>query len=110
MLKAVLSLSTLLTVVFASLLITVGSSAIADEPEWVAAEVRRIDLEASRVTLRHEEIKSLKMSGMTMGFAVRDVSMLEGFKEGDRVVFTVARDNGRLVITQIKAASSLTSK
>jgi Cu/Ag efflux protein CusF len=50
------------------------------------------------------------MSGMTMGFAVRDVSMLEGFKEGDRVVFTVARDNGRLVITQIKAASAPTSK
>jgi Cu/Ag efflux protein CusF len=42
---------------------------------------------------------------MTMGFAVRDVSMLEGFKEGDRVVFTVARDNGRLVITQMKAAA-----
>ena len=110
MLKIFFRISTLLTVVLSSLLITVGSSALADEPEWVAAEVRRIDLEAARVTLRHEEIKSLKMSGMTMGFAVRDVSMLEGFKEGDRVVFTVARDNGRLVITQIKAASSPTSK
>jgi Cu/Ag efflux protein CusF len=105
MLKAVFRLSTLLTVVLAGLLIIVGSSAIADESEWVAAEVRRIDLEAARVTLRHEEIKSLQMSGMTMGFAVRDVSMLEGFKEGDRVVFTVIRDNGRLVITQMKAAA-----
>jgi Cu/Ag efflux protein CusF len=45
------------------------------------------------------------MSAMTMGFAVRDVSMLEGFNEGDRVVFTVVRDNGRLVITQMKAAA-----
>jgi len=105
MLKTFFRISTLLTIVLSSLLITVGSSASADEPEWVAAEVRRIDPEASRVTLRHEEIKSLKMSAMTMGFAVRDVSMLEGFKEGDRVVFTVVRDNGRLVITQMKAAA-----
>ena len=106
MLKVFFRTSTLLTIVLSSLLITVGSSVLAAEPEWVAAEVRRIDLEASRVTLRHEEIKSLKMSGMTMGFAVRDVSMLEGFKEGDRVVFMVVRDNGRLVITQMKTAAS----
>jgi Cu/Ag efflux protein CusF len=91
-------------VIFMGLLIGLSSPLSADEPEWVAAEVRKIDLENSRVTLRHGEIESVNMSAMTMVFAVRDVSMLEAIKVGDAILFTVVRDQGRLVVTQIKPA------
>ena len=91
-------------VVFLALLIGISSPLSADEPEWIAAEVRKIDLENLRVTLRHGEIKSVNMSPMTMVFGVRDVSMLETLKVGDAILFTVVRDQGRLIVTQMKPA------
>jgi len=42
------------------------------------------------------------MSAMTMPFYVRDPSMLQTIKVGDAVLFTVVREQGRLVITDIK--------
>jgi len=41
---------------------------------------------------------------MTMVFGVRDVSMLETLKVGDAILFTVVRDQGRLIVTQMKPA------
>lgn len=76
----------------------------ADQPEWVAAEIRRIDLENSKVTLRHEEIPSLNMSGMTMVFTVRDKAKLSSVKVGDAVLFSVVGAEGKLVVTDIKPA------
>lgn len=96
--------TTFIRATFLGLLIGLSSPLSADEPEWVAAEVRKVDLESSRVTLRHGEIKSVNMPPMTMVFAVRDASMLEAIKVGDAILFTVVRDQGRLVVTQIKPA------
>jgi len=76
----------------------------AEPTEWVAAEVRRIDLESSKVTLRHEEIPSLKMSGMTMVFTVHDKAKLSSVKVGDAVLFAAIREEGRLVVTDMKLA------
>lgn len=87
-----------------ALLISLASPLMADETEWVSAEVRKIDLETARVTLRHEEIKSINMSAMTMPFYVRDPSMLQAIKVGDAVLFSVVREQGRLVITHLKPA------
>lgn len=36
--------------------------------------------------------------------AIRDASMLEAVKVGDAILFTVVRDQDRLVVTQIKPA------
>lgn len=94
----------LIQVVMLALLVSLASPVMADEPEWVAAEVRKIDLETARVTLRHEEIKSINMSAMTMPFYVRDPSMLQTLKVGDAVLFAVVREQGRLVITHLKPA------
>jgi len=94
----------LLQGVLLALLVSLVSPVMAEEPEWVSAEVRKIDLETSRVTLRHEEIKSVNMSAMTMPFYVRDPSMLQTIKVGDAVLFAVVREQGRLVITHLKPA------
>ena len=41
------------------------------------AEVRKVDMEGGKITLKHAEIKSLDMPGMTMVFVVKDKAMLD---------------------------------
>jgi Cu(I)/Ag(I) efflux system protein CusF len=80
---------------------------IAQAPETGTGEgeVRRIDKDAKKVTLRHGDIKgSLEMSSMTMVFNVQSPEMLEKLKVGDKVRFTVARENGSMVLKSMEPA------
>ncbi len=70
MLRMFIKTSALIKLFLLSALISNVSQLRAEQSEWIAAEVRNIDLENARVTLRHQEIKSLNMSAMTMGFVV----------------------------------------
>ena len=76
-----------------------------EAPSWVEGEVRRIDADTRKVTLRHGEIRNLDMPGMTMVFRVQDGIALNGVKVGDKVRFTAMSDNGQLVLTQLQAAN-----
>jgi Cu(I)/Ag(I) efflux system protein CusF len=67
-------------------------------------EVRKVDMENRKLTLRHGEIKSLDMPAMTMVFQVKDPSMLEKVKAGDKVRFTAEKLNGVITLTSIEAA------
>ena len=70
-------------------------------------EVRRVDKEAGKVTLKHGPIKTdtLDMEPMTMVFQVKDKAMLDVIKDGDKVKFrAVADEGGRMTITEIKPA------
>ena len=67
-------------------------------------EVRKVDKENRKITLRHGEIKSLEMPSMTMVFQVKDPAMLDTIKPGDKVVFKAEKANGALVVTEIRAA------
>lgn len=79
---------------------------------WAAAfaapmadgEVRKIDKEQGKVTLRHGPIANLDMPGMTMVFKLADPKMLEGLKEGDKVKFAADRINGAITVTAIEVA------
>ncbi|MDR7334270.1 copper-binding protein [Roseateles asaccharophilus] len=66
------------------------------------AEVRKVDLAAAKVTLRHAEIKSLDMPAMTMVFQARDKKLLDGLKVGDKVRFKAAHEGGQFVVTAIE--------
>ena len=68
------------------------------------AEIRKIDLENKKVTLKHGEIKNLDMPGMTMVFQVKDVTMLEKIKSGDKVKFTADKVNGAYTVMSIEIA------
>lgn len=68
------------------------------------AEVRKIDREAGKITLKHGEILHMGMPPMTMVFRVKDLAILEGIAEGDKVEFDVIQDQGQMVITQIRKA------
>ena len=68
------------------------------------AEVRKVDKDASKITLKHGELKNLEMPAMTMVFQVKDKSMLDQVKAGDKVRFTADKVGGAFTITHIEAA------
>ena len=67
-------------------------------------EVRKIDKEQGKVTLRHGPIANLDMPGMTMVFKVADPRMLDSIKDGDKVRFSADKVNGAITVTAIEAA------
>jgi Cu/Ag efflux protein CusF len=71
--------------------------------ELADGEVRKIDREARKITLKHGEIKSIDMPPMTMVFQVRDVALLDAVKPGDRVKFAVEMVGSSFVVTEISA-------
>lgn len=68
------------------------------------AEVRRVDKEGGKLTLKHADIKSLDMPAMTMVFAVKDKSMLDTLKAGDKIRFKVVQQAGQFIVTEVQAA------
>ena len=67
-------------------------------------EVRKVDRDSARFTLKHGEIKSLDMPPMTMVFVAKDKAMLEKVKAGDKVKFKASNEDGKLVVTDISVA------
>ena len=65
-------------------------------------EVRKVDKDAKKVTIKHGEIKNLGMPPMTMVFQVKDPSMLDQIKQGDKVRFHAEQISGAMVVTQIQ--------
>ena len=67
-------------------------------------EVRKVDRDQGKLTLRHGPIQNLGMPSMTMVFKVADPKMLDGVKPGDKVKFSAENLNGALTVTGIEAA------
>jgi len=65
-------------------------------------EVRKVDKEQGKVTLRHGPIANLDMPAMTMVFKVADASMLDTVKEGDKVRFAADKVNGTITVTTLQ--------
>ncbi|MBN8488582.1 MAG: copper-binding protein [Burkholderiales bacterium] len=78
------------------------ASAPAAGAEMTDGEVRKIDREAGKLTIKHADIKSLDMPAMTMVFQVRDKSMLEKLQVGTRIQFQVVSEAGKFVVTELK--------
>ncbi len=65
-------------------------------------EVRKVDKDNKKLTIKHGEIKNLDMPGMTMVFQVKDPAMLDQVKAGDKVKFTVEKVGSAFVVTDIQ--------
>jgi len=74
--------------------------------EMTDGEVRKIDKEAKKITIKHGEIKNLDMPGMTMVFQVKDVALLDTVKVGDKVKFVAEKAGGAIVVTDIQPGDS----
>ena len=66
------------------------------------AEVRKVDMDAKKITLKHGEIKNLDMPPMSMVFSVKDPSLLGKVKPGDKVRFTAEKVGGAYTVTAIE--------
>lgn len=65
-------------------------------------EVRKVNREAGKVTLRHGPLPNLDMPAMTMVFTVADPRLLDGLKEGDKVRFTADKRDGTFYVVAIQ--------
>lgn len=66
-------------------------------------EVRKVDQENGKVTIKHGDIKHLDMPGMTMVFTAKDKGLLANVKAGEKVKFMVINEGGKMVVTDIQS-------
>lgn len=67
-------------------------------------EIKKVDKEGGKITIKHGEIKNLDMPGMTMVFRVKEPAMLDQVKAGDKVNFSADKINGNITVTKIEAS------
>ena len=67
-------------------------------------EIKKVDLDNGKVTIKHGDIKHLDMPGMTMVFTAKDKNLLSKVKLGDKVKFMVVNEGGKMVVTDIQPA------
>ncbi len=82
----------------------VAAKSTADASTMADAEVRKVDKDAKKITLKHGEIKNLDMPAMTMVFQVKDAAMLEKVKAGDKVKFKAEKVASGYAVTEIEMA------
>lgn len=75
-----------------------ATSTPAAASDVATGEVRRVDKEAGKVTIRHEPLPNLEMPAMTMVFQVADPALLDRVKQGDTIRFRVAKVNGAFTV------------
>jgi Cu/Ag efflux protein CusF len=74
----------------------------AGQAELSDGEVRKIDKETKKITIRHGPLKNLDMPAMTMVFQVKDPAMLEQVKAGDKIRFSAEKAGGAYIVTTIQ--------
>ena len=67
-------------------------------------EIRKVDKDAKKITIKHGPIQNLDMPPMTMVFRVKDPALLDKAKVGDKVKFEAQKLGGALTVTRIEAA------
>ncbi len=87
---------------FAQTAMEPGKMDMSQQATLTDGEVKKVDLEAGKITLKHGDIKHLDMPGMTMVFAAKDKSLLANVKPGDKVKFMAVHEGGKMVITSIQ--------
>jgi Cu(I)/Ag(I) efflux system periplasmic protein CusF len=73
------------------------SSALAD------GEIRKVNKDAQKITIRHGPLPSLDMpQPMTMVYRVKDPAMLDQVKAGDQVKFQAEKIGGAFTVTRLE--------
>jgi Cu/Ag efflux protein CusF len=91
----------LLQALAASLALTsfYSAGAIAQEAN-ASGEVRRVDVEGGKVTIKHGAIADLELPAMTLVYKAAP-AILKDIKPGDKVSFTARREAGQYVVVKI---------
>jgi Cu(I)/Ag(I) efflux system protein CusF len=83
---------------------TGSPAAMAAPADMTNGEIRKVDVDNKKITIKHGEIKNLDMPPMTMVFQVKDDDLLGKAKTGDKVRFSAEKKSGAFVVTDIQPA------
>ena len=67
-------------------------------------EIRKVDKDTKKLTIRHGPLENLGMPAMTMVFQVSDAAMLNTVSVGDKVKFSADKVGGAYTVTRLEAA------
>jgi Cu/Ag efflux protein CusF len=77
--------------------------ALTAQAEPADGEVRKVDKDAQKITIRHGPLPDLDMpQAMTMVYRVKDPAMLDRVKAGDKVKFQAENVGGAFTVTKIE--------
>lgn len=68
----------------------------------VDGEVKKVDVEAGKITLKHGAIKNLDIPAMQMAFRVSNPAWLQSLQVGDKVTFSADKVGGQFTVTAIE--------
>lgn len=66
-------------------------------------EIKRVDADAGKLTIKHGQIKNLDMPGMTMVFVAKDTDKLASLKAGDKIRFVATNEGGKFFASEIQS-------
>jgi len=72
--------------------------------DLAAGEVRKVDRDAGKITLRHGPVPSMGIPAMTMVYGVKDRSALEHLGVGDKVNYAAEKTDAGYTVTRIERA------
>jgi uncharacterized cupredoxin-like copper-binding protein len=75
---------------------------VAASTDMAQGEIRKVDMDNKKITIKHGEIKNLDMPPMTMVFVVTDEALLGKVKAGDKVGFTAEKRGSAYVVTGLQ--------
>lgn len=81
-----------------------GAADAAAASDLTEGEIRKVDKDNKKLTIKHGPLKNLDMPGMTMVFGVKDDAMLDKADTGAKVRFQAEKIDGKIVVTKIEAA------
>ena len=68
-------------------------------------EVKKIDKDAGKLTIKHGPLENLGMPAMTMVFRVKDAATLDQVKPGDRIRFLAEKVDGVITVTKLEVVT-----
>ncbi len=78
----------------------IAAAAITNDSDMTAGEIRKVDKETKKITIKHAEIKNLEMPAMTMVFQVKEAALLDKVQAGDKVKFKAEKIGSAYVVTE----------
>jgi len=81
-----------------------GHGASAQAGAMSEGEVRKVDKDAKKITIKHGPLANLDMPAMTMVFQVADPAMLDQVKPGDKVRFEAEKVGGAFRVKKMEPA------
>jgi Cu(I)/Ag(I) efflux system periplasmic protein CusF len=65
-------------------------------------EVKKVDKDSGKVTIKHGPLTNLDMPAMTMVFRVKDAAMLDQLKAGDKIKFEAEKIEGAITVKKFE--------